>query len=45
MSIFGTWQGKDFFKKKKPEKLVVILALEKLKQELYEFQAVLSSEV
>lgn len=32
-------------KKKKPEKLVVILALEKLKQELYELQAVLSSEV
>lgn len=48
MSIFGTWWGKDFFKKKKknkPEKLIVILALEKLKQELYELQAVLSSEV
>ena len=44
MSIFGTWRGKNFFKKK-TEKLVVILALEKLKQELSEFQAVLNSEV
>lgn len=31
------------FKKKKIDKLVVIPALEKLKQEVYEFQAVLST--
>lgn len=41
-SIFGTWRGKDL-KKKKIDKLVVISALEKLKQEVYEFQAVLST--
>lgn len=37
--------GERISLKKKSEKLVVILALEKLKQKLYEFQAVLSSEV